>query len=282
MYVEFEEKQFEVKMNAELMFCKRIYSPGQVLENIVGFDSAIFTKNKRFWKMFPEYFDVLYKFFHRYLDGVYLEQSFWKELQNEIDEFPKIKYNLIIQYKRPKYLSNKRASEWNSFNEPYFRYDLMKHQQFALEKLENEMKNKCLALYASPAFNSKKELWDNSLNGKLIEKTNFCLVSKLNSHEKYTYTEGGRKGIAFSEPEEIEKLSFDKLIENVNNYNEESNSNIIYNLSQAARNIIIFQIGEMKYNEYLQENGIENGIFRALYDIRLFEYIFNCEVKYAY
>lgn len=283
MYVEFEEKQFEVKINAELMFCKNIYSPGQMLENTVGFDAAIFTKNGKFWKIFPEYFDVLHRMFHFYLDGFYLEPSFWDKLQNEIDEFPSIKYNLVIQYKRPEYLSNKRATEWRFWNKSYFRYNLMIHQQSALEELEKQMKNKCLALYASPAFNSKKELWEYSKNGRLIEKTNFCLVSMLKSHGKYTYTEGGRKGIGFSEPEEIEKISFDKINESVSKYEEASNSNIIYNLSEVAKRIIISQIGEDNYSGYLQEGrSIENKLFIALYDIKLFEYLFNCEVKYAY
>jgi len=53
MLAEFEEKQYETQMNIELL-CKydtsNLFTPGQYLENSLGFDVALYSCNRRFWR----------------------------------------------------------------------------------------------------------------------------------------------------------------------------------------------------------------------------------------
>ncbi len=222
MLAEFEEKQYEQHMNIELL-CKHdtsnLFPPGQFLENSLGFDVALYSCNRRFWGYFYKHLDwgwkrYFYYFFKHFpyiypKDIKYLEELF----EDYLDYIPKIKFNLFIQYKRPEYMRTKRSSEWEHWNKPYYRYQIIPHQQELLEKLaQNINKNSALVIYASPAFHTQEEFWENVQRKTIVDNSNYCEATDLSGHTKYTYINGGRYGIALSEPEEIKNLNLEESI----------------------------------------------------------------------
>lgn len=244
MIAEFEEKEYEQNLNFELLYKKGLmFSPGQVLENTLGFDVALFSRNRDFWKLFPHhhryhrfrFFRHFEKYFWDFPYGIHLETRYWQDLQqhfNDPDYFPQIKFNVFVQHKRPDYLASNSASEWKHWNKPYFRYLITNHQQKALEFLEQKIGNSGIVTYACAAFYQRKELWNASKNGKLIENSNFCQASKLVNHKKYTYSEAGNQGIGFSEPENIISFNFNEKIKQLSQIKGEGeNSNKIKKLS---------------------------------------------------
>lgn len=278
MKAEFEEKQFETQLNSELLYKNSIYSPGQVLENILGFDVALFTKNKHFWKIFDPH--LFHRCYHLY-PGIILDTKYWDHLEDSINEFPQIKFNLIIQYKRPDYLTSKSSTEWKLWNKEYYRYDITQHQQKSLSDLSVKINSNCLVLYASPVFSTKKALWDLSNKIELVNNTNFCEVNRLNNHNKFTYNQNGKIGIACSEPEEIEIYPLESLLKKLTKY-EKNNSEIIKNLSSHILDIVYKSIGKEGYQDYKEGIEIGNILYESLFNIYLFEYLFNCKIKYGF
>ncbi len=278
MIAEFEEKQFEIKINSELLYKNNIYSPGQVLENILGFDVALFTRNNHFWKIFDSH--RFHRCCHLY-PGIILDTKYWNHLEYDRNEFPQIKFNVILQYKRPKYLTTKLGKEWDNWKKEYYRYDITQHQQKALSELSQKTSNNCLVLYSSPVFYTKKVLWELSKKYQIVNNTNFCEVNKLDNHNRYTYIENGKYGIACSEPEQIAVVHLESLIEKVKKY-EKNNYNVIHDLSENMINIILESIGEQDYKSYTESIEMENKLFKSFFNIYLFEYFFNCKVKYGF
>lgn len=251
MLAEFEEKQFEQAINYELIKNHNLlYTPGQVLENILGFDVALFTVNWIFWKNFPEFeklqkfrfFRHFYRFFDYFPEGSLLCQEFWYELDKEIDNndfFPKIKFNAFIQHKRPNYLASRYSSEWNSWNSPYFRYAVIPHQQKALELLDNKIQQNGIVVYACPAFYTLHDLWESKKTNQLVSKTNFCQVSRIQDHKVYTFKTAGNFGISHSNPENIESKSFLNYIKSFSDIKQSSsNKNMLHNLAQIIDDIM--------------------------------------------
>lgn len=256
MKSEFEEKQFEQALNLALIKNQKlIYVPGQVLENTLGFDSALFTSNWDFWKNFSEHEKLhKYRFFRHFHHafgilpkGRILHTEFWEELDKEFnneDFFPKIKFNAFIQHKRPEYLNSEKAMEWKSWNNPYFRYNITPHQQKALIDLEEKISTQGVVVYASPAFYRLHELWDSINNNKLISNTNFCQVSKLKHHKKYTYKDSGNIGIGHSKPEKVDSINFIEYIQDFSNKKQEmTNKKMILNLAEEISSTM--EINEM-------------------------------------
>ena len=56
MRCEFEEKTYEQYHNMELVGREKIlFPPGQHQENLLGIDVALFSKNRKFWRMWGYY-----------------------------------------------------------------------------------------------------------------------------------------------------------------------------------------------------------------------------------
>ncbi len=90
--------------------------------------------------------------------GVYLWEV-WEEFERIINDrdFPKFKFNIFIQYKRPEYIQSPRGTEYKDWGEPYFRYNILQHQQDILVQLEKNAGENAIVVYASPAFYRIKE-----------------------------------------------------------------------------------------------------------------------------
>jgi len=269
MRAEFEEKQFEQALNFELANANRfLYTPGQCLENILGFDAGIFTSNLDFWNLFPNYrfFRHYFRQFYFYPEGIELRREMWDELEREIDNeyfFPQVKFNLFIQHKRPEYLYRRNASEWYLWNGAYYRYNLTRHQQEALENLDNQMQNNGIVVYSSPAFHTLRELWNSKNNNLLVINTNFIQVSRLSYHSKFTYNQAGNYGIGFSEPEEIESFNFKNKIAE------------LFQKEDRRKNSEIFKDLEIAIDRIMQENKIYSEIYRNMVEKQVNEYKLN-------
>lgn len=229
MKCEFEEKQFESALNSCLVSNHRfIYASGQCLENILGFDSALFTQNKQFWRIFHRVSPWHPRWFGFFPEGQELQREWWSALNKEIDYFPTIKFNLFIQYKRPTFHKIKTRTDeahWNHWQQPFYKYKKTRHQQFALEQLEEQIKGTGLVVYASPAFYRYNELWPAIENDTLVERTNFVEVHAMRKHSKYSYISGGNEGFGLSEPEPIRGIPFLQRINELRQINIEPYSN---------------------------------------------------------
>ena len=257
----FEEKQYESQMNIELAcelnLHKNLFSPGQVLENSLGIDAALFSCNRKFWKYFYRDWDYLFYHWREYWrHGV--DISDLREINKVFEEIynhmPNIRYNLFIQYKRPKYIKKKTSAEYWKWGRPYFRYKVNENQQKLLENLHSKVGDYGLVTYASPAFITQYEFWQNVKNKTLIENSNFCKSIDLSGHHRYTYTSGGRFGFAFSEPEEIQNIDLKKEINSLKERSKKTEGNNIDYIVSLANNL---------------ENIVEESNFYEFYKMRL-------------
>lgn len=249
MIAEFEEKQFETHLNIELLEGTNLfYAPGQSLENILGFDAALMTNHKNFWRLFPPCW-------HPRPRGLMIDRIWWDELAEYIELFPKIKFNTFIQYKRPEYMVRSDAKEWNHWSQPYFRFAIVNHQQEALYELEQRIRNKGVVVYASPAFYMLKDLWDRIKNRSLVDYTNFCQANKLNNHGRYTYIKSGNTGKAHSETDDIESFNFIEKLQELSKLKPyESNKIAIVEIGNILHDIMM----EAKVFSVLYKNIIEH------------------------
>lgn len=253
MYAEFEEKTYEQHLTSELVHNRRLFfPPGQVLEDIVGFDVALRTSNRHFWKLFPHMYPWWHRVLFMYPPGTHLKHEWWKELEHEIEHFPKFKFNCFIQAKRPNRMVRSDAAEYASWKKPYFRYDMFTSQQQALESLAQRTSGKAVVVYACPAFHTYRELWAAISSGKLVEESNFCEIAKLNSHRRYSFVSPGSYGVGHSEPTPIESQSFEQALENLQKQTI-CQSNLVF-LTETAEIIVSAseQLGDLRetYSHY--------------------------------
>lgn len=210
MFAEFEERQFEAALNAELVDpVYYVFVPGQVFEGTLGIDAAFPSKHPLFWKWhrrFPYY---------PFPTGARLEGELWEIAEDELRRFPPLCCNVFLQHKRPEYLMRSNSSQWSFWNGPYYRFGTMTHQQATLARLEVAIGATGVVSYASPAFYKFSTLWTHMQNRELVENFNFAAPSRLASHSVYTYGAAGVHGRANPEPEDIESVHPRHRIEEV-------------------------------------------------------------------
>lgn len=288
MKAEFEEKQYEQHLNLELLEGKNLlYPPGQVLENTLGFDAALFSSHPKFWKHFPEYYHLHHRFFRHGPRGIRLPFELWSELENEIDFFPKFKCNVFIQHKRPELMKRSDALEWSSWNSPYFRYKLMQHQQEALSRLVAQTGSNSIVIYACPAFHTLTELWDAISQKNIINLSNFCQVELLDGHGSYTFQKPGRSGVAHSEPEEIE--SYD-LFSRLNQLSEQSvsdgNRHHLSKLGRLIDSVMLenehFNSKYKQFTQYMLQDLNDIEVASSLIKVDVFRFLTNSDVLIGY
>ena len=165
---------------------------------------------------------------------------------------------------------------------PYFRYEIYEKQQKILERLSETVGEKALVIYASPAFVTQKEFWENVNNETMIENSNFCKAKELQGHHKYTYIHGGRHGIAFSEPEEVDSINLKEEISKLRELSEGASSNIEYTnkLATKLENIIlesdddlsqIYRMRLAKFRESELLASVDLKLLNSLVKINTFE-----------
>jgi len=194
---EFEEKEYEIPFYVELANgSPYVWSPGQVLEKLLGFDGAQFTENLTFWKMIGRN--------HNLVPGINLDS-----IKNRLHIgrlLPTFRCNLLLQVKRPQYLF-RRTRGYNLYS-PYFRFEIEYEQQKVLEMLANKVRDRAFIGYASPTFYKLKDLYQHTVQSHLVSKSNFIKVNRLKGHNHWAYYQPGTHGQALSKPEFIEERPF--------------------------------------------------------------------------
>lgn len=217
----------------ELASKRRIYTPGQKLENKLGIDAAIFSGNPEFWK--------LWKGNSGLRSGLILTPDLWDRIEKTVnsDFFPEFKFNLFVQHKRPEYIFSPLGAEYPFWGQPYFRYDTVDNQQETLYKLERRVSAEAIVVYACPSFWRRVDLW-SYIDGKLVENSNFVRPTDLQGHGRYTFVRGGRFGRAFSRPAEIPSLDIlakiDRMFEKDIRF--ENNTQFLRKLATTIRAVI--------------------------------------------
>ena len=251
MTATFEEKSYEQYFNVELAERSSIFFPlGQVQEGKLGFDAGSFSRNRRFWRHlgFPHWF-------FPHFDGADL-----RELADEmehylgiaLDHIPRMKSNLLFQYKRPEYIGEPTGKEWNNWNTPYYRYDIYKEQQDLLFHLSKKFGDRVLILYACPATHNVHELVDFYKDGQVILNSNFRKASELQGHDRNTYVKAGTYSIACSDPERFENFDLIKTIENFKRENNErSDNNRLFIIN--FRKLLLENLNETEYANSLRK-----------------------------
>lgn len=192
----------------------------------MGFDAALFTKNKHFWRLFLSDQPWYRRIFRNYPSGLHFPKEAYKIEEEFNNYFPSFKFNIFIQHKRPERMVKDTAAEWDSWNQEYYRYKVLEHQQAILEVLERNIGSQGVVTYASPAFHTMQEFWKSHKSQSFIQSSNFCQPIKLAGHKAYTYICAGTSGVAHSKPEKIEskhlldelaRLSKDEFKQDLNN-----------------------------------------------------------------
>jgi hypothetical protein len=187
---QFEEREYELQFSLELARGRlgSVWSAGQVLEGIVGYDGVAD----------PHIKDVVWKVLKvRRPKGVVLAPGHWHggALPSAADLSSR-PVTLVLQYKRPEFLFGARAAQWRLWHRPYFRFTRSSRQQTILARLERNLAGSAVVRYAAPAFWRRADLEANTSSGSVIEESGFLSPSALGGHSVWTYTSPGIEGIA--------------------------------------------------------------------------------------
>lgn len=207
---EFKEKTFEKYFGHELARLTNItFSPDQCDERFIGFDDA-FLMPAHFMREYLPYIRNSRR--RRQQHGLSLKEFDFRASKVS-ERLPDFKFNLFVQYKRPAYVDHFNGKEWSFWRGPYFRFDVTPHQQKILADMEAHSHGRASVIYASAAFWTNDELYKLSAAEEVVANTNISNVARLVGHGRYTYDVPGTFGIGHSEPEAIESISINQIIE---------------------------------------------------------------------
>jgi len=203
--IEFEEKEYETALYSELRAAKnRLWSPGQVLEAVLGFDYSVYNKNPMFWK----------KLGMKPPKGSKLNAAYPAH-PKVTRPLPSFKLNLFVQAKRPKAYRPTATAKLAAagLKSPHWRFNIYAPQQQRLLLLSALAGKKALVCYAAPAFHKALKLYSATLQERIIEKSTFPSVAKLGAtHKAWNYSKFGATGVANIEPEAIFERSLQQRI----------------------------------------------------------------------
>lgn len=188
----FEEKTYEMAYCIELAVGAGrkhvVYSPGQVLENLLGFDAASDPDTRHvIWSVLalprPH--------------GVQLVPPLWgaaKAMQPPASVLPSYPISIFLQFKRPEYLQGPAAKQWKMWGHPYYRFKRTKKQQQVLGRLERRLGGRAVVRYAAPALHTLGELEAAQVAGSVITQSGHVPPARLRRHHWWTYDAPGNYG----------------------------------------------------------------------------------------
>jgi hypothetical protein len=205
---EFEEREFEAPLYNQLECGTRlVWSPGQVFEQYIGFDHALFLYDPMLWRFFGV---------ARTPRGVLLDRfdwPFWRARPRR--RLPDFRLNLFIQAKRNYYYSRvPRKLQAKLSSHSCWRFDIDQAQQDAVGKVAERLGKRAVVCYAAPAFHRVADLNAHTVRGTIIAHSTFPLVHRLAGHDSFYYSTPGGSGIANPEPEHIEGVGLEDLLRN--------------------------------------------------------------------
>lgn len=187
---QFEEKEYEFQFSMELMQGRlgTVWSAGQVLEGIVGYDGVAD----------PDIENVVWEVLKvPRPKGVVLAPSHWQGgARPSAEDLSSGLVTLVLQYKRADYLYGARAAQWQLWYSPYYRFRRASRQHHILARLERNLEGLAIVRYAAPAFWKRADLESNAVAGSVIEQSGFVSPETLGPHKVWTYVEPGVAGRA--------------------------------------------------------------------------------------
>jgi hypothetical protein len=204
---EFEEKEFEAPLYNQISVGNRlVWSPGQVFENHIGIDHAVFLEDPRLWRYFMSGVPLPGAFLHRYhLD--------FAGLRRRRRRLPNFRLNLFIQAKRSFYHNRRPRHLLQQLNSgSCWRFDVVEAQQEVLEKLAKKLESRALVCYAAPAFHRLSQLYALTADGTIVANSTFPPAKSLSGHRSFYYQEPGGKGVANAQPEIIEGPGLEEML----------------------------------------------------------------------
>jgi hypothetical protein len=215
---EFEERSYEAPLYNQLeRGTADVFTPGQVLENRVGFDRGIFLAEAALWETLG---------YTAPLRGAalayYLWPLEWGPTQPRTG-LPRFRLNLFLQAKRPTHFARKpRALKSHSGIEaPLWMFNVNAHQQRLLEVLADKTRGKAHVAYASAAFHTSLDLFTHTKRRTIVERSTFPSVDALRGHTAWYYQHPGASGTANPELNDIRELP---LLERIRTLGLESTS----------------------------------------------------------
>jgi hypothetical protein len=198
-FADFEEREFETPLYHQLRVGNnKLWSPGQVLENRVGFDYSALCTDSFFWAIHNLRVGPT---------GFFLEEMFmrhhWQRAQIR-RPLPDFSLNLFLQAKRPRVRTRvSKLLKDQDISAPYLSMMIEKEQQSVLELLSIASKGKALVCYATPAFHRVTQLYSHITNGTIVQNSSFPEAIWLQNHSAWHYDKPGASGIANADPKAI-------------------------------------------------------------------------------
>lgn len=281
MKAEFEEKEYEIPLNSQLLLGNQnVWTPGQVFEGNFGIDAALRVLRDDFWRIAG---------FPHPLNGVILNDFHfgyvWRRLKSN-RPLPTFKLNLFLQIKRPEKLLRRTAILRSlGLNSPYWRFEIKQHQQDLLNKLKMKLDNRVFVAYGCAAFETLTDLYLHTENGTLVENSTFVKIERLNSHYKWVYDKAGSEGFAMSKPEFIreEQNLFDEINLTVENFEIENDnptenlkfiSSMIIEICEESKDSVIAEEIVRRYRQ--NRELISSNYLRPYLNIINFSTLTNC------
>ena len=199
---EFEEKTYEWPLYNQLERAQGfVYTPGQMMENLVGFDAGMFATNLTLWQTLG---------YSSPPGGTMLSGVTWPAgwgPRSPKIAFPSERLNLFLQAKRPVYHKRKpRALKpLNGIGTPLWAFKVTEHQQKLLETLATTTQGMAHVAYASAVFHTNAALFAHMKQGTIVENSTFPSANALKGHAAWYYWCPGATGAANPEPETIEE-----------------------------------------------------------------------------
>ncbi|WP_280192838.1 hypothetical protein [Delftia sp. PS-11] len=188
---EFEEAEYCGPLFNQLSTSSLLWEPGQVFENHIGIDYALFTTHLYLHKLHGHDFP---------LNGVVLSQCkleyIWDNCRSK-KKLPSFRLNVFIQAKRPQYgRYAPKALKLKGLKSPYWKFEITPHQQIALEKLQERLNDRAIICYACPVFHKADILHKWTLEPRIVENSTFPDVATLKGHSAWNFSEPGAIGVA--------------------------------------------------------------------------------------
>jgi hypothetical protein len=188
---EFEEAEYRGPLFHQLHTTNLLWEPGQVFENHIGVDHAMWTAH------------ALLHSLHGYsapLHGAVLARYSWNYIwskRKSTKRLPSFRLNVFIQAKRPQYgRYAPKVLRDKGLRSPYWRFEITPHQQIALERLKAKLSGKVLVCYACPVFHKEALLHKWTVVPRMVENSTFPDIEQLKWHSAWNFSEAGCKGVA--------------------------------------------------------------------------------------
>lgn len=230
---EFEEAEYRGPLFNQLSTSSLLWEPGQVFENHIGIDHALFTTHTYLHELHGH---------HATLGGVVLSKYNWDyiwHMRRKKKKLPSFRLNVFIQAKRPQYgRYAPKILKGKGLKSPYWKFEVTPHQQVALEKLKQQLKERAIVCYACPVFHKEALLHKWTVEPKIVENSTFPSVAVLKGHSAWNFSEAGAIGVANIDPMPSEEPSFMKQISTLVERNSQNSGAVteeLQFLSQAVQ-----------------------------------------------